>query len=487
MLCPTCKTDVAAGTAFCPECGTRMPQAPAPLLVLQERYELLRKLGQGGMGAVYFAADRRLSAARWAVKEMSDGQITSPLERQKAAETFRQEAEMLAGLTHPNLPRVTDSFVQDGRNYLVMEFVPGETLQAYIQRAGLPRPLSEVLGWADELCEVLTYLHTREPPVIFRDLKPANVMVTPEGTLKLIDFGIARHFKAGQDRDTQAFGTAGYSAPEQYGRGQTDARSDIYSLSVLLHQLLTGYDPSNTPFRLPTAIQLNPSLPPALSAALAQGMHNDPGQRFETIAAFRQALIGTGNLVQHRSVEAVVGLAAAPPALAGGPVAGSAPAPRVSTGIAVAAMWLGSGSAALMALGTALVVAGAASGDPDSVLLGMGALVALLPMLLGPTATILGLIALFNQSTQTTTRGRRDAIIGIGAGLVAMLLCCALAAAFPTTTPSEGRARREPALVWERAGAPTFDNRWPTTGGTRATGMAVGGRSSSNKELSEYG
>lgn len=437
MLCPTCKTDVAAGTAFCPECGTRMPQAAAPLRVLQGRYELTRKLGQGGMGAVYFAADRRLSTARWAVKELSDAQITTPLERQQAAESFRQEAEMLAGLSHPNLPRVTDHFAEDGRNYLVMEFVPGETLQAYMQRAGLPRPLPEVLEWARQLCDVLAYLHAQTPPVIFRDLKPANVMLTPEGTLKLIDFGIARLFKAGQSRDTQAFGTVGYSAPEQYGRGQTDARSDVYSLSVLLHQLLTGYDPSNTPFRLPPAIQLNPALPPAVSEVLAQGMHNDPGQRFDGVAAFRQALLASGNLVQRQSVEAVAGLTAPAQAQGAATGPGTAPAPPVTTGLALAAMWMGIGSAALMALGTALVLAGAASGDPESPLAGLGAILALLPTALGPTAAALGFAALFNRGTQATARGRRDAIIGVATGVLTLLLCCGLLAAFPSTPDEE--------------------------------------------------
>ncbi len=443
MLCPSCKFEVAPGTGFCPECGTRVTQTAAPLKVLQGRYELIRKLGQGGMGAVYLAADRRLSTVRWAVKELSDEQNAAPLARQQAAESFRQEAEMLAALSHPNLPRVTDSFSEDGRSYLVMEFVPGETLQAYLQRVGLPRPPAEVLGWAEQLCEVLDYLHTQEPPVIFRDLKPANVMLTPEGPLKLIDFGIARHFKHGQSQDTQAFGTVGYSAPEQYGRGQTDPRSDVYSLAVLLHHALTGYDPGNTPFRLPAAIQLNPSLPPELSAALAQGMHNDPGQRFESVAAFRQALLGSGNYVRSQSVVAVAGLVAGPPATlspAQAPqAAGAGPAPGLTTGLALTSRWMGSGSAVLMAIGAVLVLAGAASGDPESTLVGLGALLSLLPGVLGPTATALGFVALFNKATQATARGRRDAIIGIATGLLTLLLCCSLIAVFPST-PDEGRS-----------------------------------------------
>lgn len=343
---------------------------------------------------------------------------------------------MLAGLAHPNLPRVIDSFVEDGRSYLVMEFVPGETLHAYTQRMGLPRPLPEVLGWARQLCDVLSYLHGREPPVIFRDLKPANVMLTPDGSLKLIDFGIARLFKPGQSRDTQAFGTVGYSAPEQYGRGQTDARSDIYSLCVLLHHLLTGYDPANAPFRLPPAAQLNPALPAALSDVLAQGMHNDPGQRYASIEAFRNALLSAGNLQGLASVQPGEHQAATASAV----VARQTLAPRASTGLAKTAMWLGSGSAALMALGTALVVIGAASGDPETPLFGLGALLAMLPTLLGPTAAILGVVALSRQDTQATARGRRDALIGVATGTLALLLCCAMLAAFPASTEGAGAA-----------------------------------------------
>ncbi|HMQ33414.1 MAG TPA: serine/threonine-protein kinase [Chloroflexaceae bacterium] len=440
MLCPSCTSEVAAGTAFCPECGTRMPQAAPPLRVLQGRYELTRKLGQGGMGAVYLASDRRLSTARWAVKELSDAQITSPLERQQAAASFRQEAEMLAALAHPNLPRVIDSFTEDGRSYLVMEFVPGETLYAYAQRVGLPRPLPEVLGWARQLCAVLGYLHARQPPVIFRDLKPANVMLTPDGSLKLIDFGIARHFKAGKRQDTQAFGTVGYSAPEQYGRGQTDARSDIYSLSVLLHHLLTGYDPANTPFRVPPAAQLNPALPAEVSAVLAQGMHHDPGQRYASVEAFGNALLGAGNHGAPASVQPREHPAAPAAAVAARQSAapGVAAGPQATTGLARTAMWLGSGSAALMALGTLLVVVGAASGDPESALPGLGALLAILPTMLGPTAATLGVVALSRRATQATARGRRDALIGVATGVLALMLCCGLLAAFPSTTEGAG-------------------------------------------------
>ena len=428
MNCPSCQSEAAPGTVFCRECGARLPQEPPPLKVLQERYVLTKKLGQGGMGSVFLATDRRLSTARWAVKELTDVQITSPLERERAAESFRQEAEMLAGLSHPNLPRVTDSFTQDGRNYLVMEFIPGESLEAYLEQAGLPRPIPEVMAWARQLCEVLTYLHTQHPPVIFRDLKPGNIIVTPDGTLRLIDFGIARHFKPGQSRDTQAFGTVGYSAPEQYGQGQTDARSDVYSLSVMLHQMLTGYDPSNTPFRLPPAAQVNRTVPIPISNVLARGMQNDPAQRFASIADFRQALFGTGNLVQPQHDQMAVRPAVGPmlnPAGAGAiPLQATAPPAGKSTGLAVTAKRVGLISIGLMGLGAVIAVLGIS--DPKRTLIGFGSLLAMPSLVLGPLAIILGLVAFFQKATKQTTRGQSDATIGIATGMLTLLLCCGL-------------------------------------------------------------
>ena len=431
MNCPSCQSEAAPGTVFCRECGARLPQEPPPLKVLQERYVLTKKLGQGGMGSVFLATDRRLSTARWAVKELTDVQITSPLERERAAESFRQEAEMLAGLSHPNLPRVTDSFTQDGRNYVVMEFIPGESLEAYLEQAGLPRPIPEVMAWARQLCAVLTYLHTQQPPVIFRDLKPGNIIMTPDGTLRLIDFGIARHFKPGQSRDTQAFGTVGYSAPEQYGQGQTDARSDVYSLSVMLHQMLTGYDPSNTPFRLPPAAQLNRNVPMPISNVLARGVQNDPAQRFASIADFRQALFGTGNLVQPQQGQVAIRPAMGPminPAGAGAiPLQATAPPPtRKSTGLAVAAKRLGFVSVGLMGLGMLMVIVGNTVGGTKHALFNFGSFVSVLPLPLGPLAILLGLIAFFLKRTKQTARGQSDASTGIATGILTLLLFCGL-------------------------------------------------------------
>jgi serine/threonine-protein kinase len=259
--------------------------------MLSDRYVILRRAGRGGMGAVYQASDARISGKTWAVKEMSDAMITDPLERQQAQDAFRQEATMLATLDHPNLPKVTDHFAEGGKQYLVMDFIEGETLKERLEReGGGPFPVGEALDWADQLCDVLTYLHRRTPPVIFRDLKPGNVMVTPEGMIKLIDFGIARVFKAGKAADTAYFGTAGYSPKEQYGKGQTDARSDVYALGAMLHHLLTGVDPTDQPFHFEPVRSLNRGVPTRVADAVAKALADEPADRWQTIAAFQAAL-----------------------------------------------------------------------------------------------------------------------------------------------------------------------------------------------------
>ncbi|HWQ15146.1 MAG TPA: serine/threonine-protein kinase [Roseiflexaceae bacterium] len=450
MRCPTCQYNNPAGAPFCAECGTRLAPTGAPAglvaptgtlpqqLVLAGRYVIEQKLGQGGMGAVYRARDLRLATAQWAIKEMSQSAITSPLERQQARDAFRQEAELLAMLSHPNLPRVVDHFEQDGKAYLVMEFVPGESLLDLAQREGLPLPLPRVLEWARQICEVLEYLHAQSPPVIFRDLKPANVMITPRGQVKLIDFGIARLFKPGKARDTQAFGTMGYSAPEQYGRGQTDARSDVYALGVLLHQLLTGYDPTATPFRLPPAAQLNPSLPAYLSEALARATESDPERRFPDVRSFHMALLGApGQVLVQPQVEGQHAYArpesqpfAQHQLPAGTSMAGPANVPGVppTTGLANASRWIGAASAAVMALALLFVGLAALRGDTSSGLAGAGYLLGLLPLASGPLAFVLGLVALTQPQTASTLNGRRHATIGVATGAATLLLCCVIVA-----------------------------------------------------------
>ena len=256
---------------------------------LQERYDILQFIGQGGMAAVYLGADTRLGNRYVAIKQMDPTNLPYA-EQQSAVKAFQQEAQVLAQLNHPAIARVIDFFQEDRFWYLVMEYVEGEGLDSALNR--FPRGFEEqqVLLWAAQLGSALDYLHQQNPPIIFRDLKPANVMVQPDGVLKLIDFGIARYFKPGQNQDTIRFGTPGYAAPEQYGRGQTDARSDIFSLGVLLHQLLTGYDPALSPMNLPAIRSMRPDISYRTVQTIEQAIRVDPGQRFVSIQQFAAAL-----------------------------------------------------------------------------------------------------------------------------------------------------------------------------------------------------
>ena len=229
------------------------------------------------MGTVYQARDNRLDHLI-AIKEFNPLDIP-PSDRQWTTAAFEQEARMLAKLKHPGLTAVSDYFQDNGMYYLVMEFVEGETLEAARQRAGGRFNEEQVLNWAEQLCQTLNYLHTQNPPIIFRDIKPSNIMIQSDGKLKLIDFGIARHFKLGQTKDTIPLGTPGYAPPEQHGKAQADPRSDVYALGATLHQLLTGHDPSDTPFHLPPIQQLAPQTSPKTTAVITQSLQMDAQQR----------------------------------------------------------------------------------------------------------------------------------------------------------------------------------------------------------------
>ena len=259
-------------------------------MLLKQRYQILTTLGQGGFGAIYQAEDTSFpNHPKRAVKEMLV-QSHDANEQQQAIEAFKQEAVLLAGLTHQNLPRVYEYFEEQGRWYLVMDYIDGKTLEDCMQASPDGKlPLQQVMHIALQLCTVLDYLHSQQ--IIFRDLKPANVMLTTDDHLYLIDFGIARLFKPGQTKDTSVLGSPGYAAPEQYGRAQTTARADIYSLGATLHHLLSGHDPSEEPFRFP-ALDLSEHAPagPALAALIMQMVEIDKEKRPESARSIKQAL-----------------------------------------------------------------------------------------------------------------------------------------------------------------------------------------------------
>jgi WD40 repeat protein/tRNA A-37 threonylcarbamoyl transferase component Bud32 len=265
-------------------------------MLLNDRYRILEQIGQGGFGSVSKAADTSFGDRLVAIKAMEQKGLSQE-EIAEAATSFNREALLLANLRHPHLPRIYDHFSDSGRWYLVMDYIEGETLEVYLQKSvGDPQtgkghlPVEEVLDTGLQLCVVLDYLHTRQPPIIFRDLKPANVMRTPEAYLYLIDFGIARHFRPGQVKDTMPLGSPGYAAPEQYGKVQTTPRADIYSLGVILHQLLTGDDPTTTPFLLaPIRPGGDPTLA-RLALLVKQMIEMDESHRPASAAAVKDEL-----------------------------------------------------------------------------------------------------------------------------------------------------------------------------------------------------
>ncbi|HVB61523.1 MAG TPA: serine/threonine-protein kinase [Ktedonobacteraceae bacterium] len=236
-----------------------------PSTLFRDRYFIMSKVGAGGFGSVYKARDIQSGDRLVALKEVRL-QGLHPQAMIEATAAFQREVDVLSQLDHPNLPRFYEYFQTAEQWYLVMEFIAGETLEEY-QRKATNRHLllSEVLDIGIHLCLILDYLHSQQPPIVFRDLKPTNIMRTPTGQLYLVDFGIARYFKPGQAKDTVALGSPGYAAPEQYGKAQTTPRADIYSLGAVLHQLLTTSDPSEAPFRF---LPLRPKSPQS---------HSDPG------------------------------------------------------------------------------------------------------------------------------------------------------------------------------------------------------------------
>lgn len=328
-VCANCGTVNSASDQFCSNCGYSLLSGPpdkttlsspiAPTVsavppvgvatnrrvtgafqtgnVLGGRYRVVQLIGKGGFGAVYKATDERFQSRRVvAVKEMSDAQLSAK-EKATAIQNFRNEADLLVGLSHPNLPNVSDFFEEDGKAYLVMEFVEGQTLEDVQKDAGGPLPEPLVMEWALQLCGVLHYLHTRPQPIIFRDMKPGNVMVTAEGQIKLIDFGIARIFKSAGTKDTTLLGSQGYAPLEQYGRGQSDARSDIYALGATLYDLLTNEVPADAPTRrvhpqaFETPRQLNPTITAATEAIVLKAMADEPQNRYQSAADMYQAIV----------------------------------------------------------------------------------------------------------------------------------------------------------------------------------------------------
>ncbi|MGZ6366279.1 MAG: serine/threonine protein kinase [Ktedonobacteraceae bacterium] len=278
----------------------------APQSILHQRYLIVGQAGRGGMSAVYQAVDTKYGNHHVAIKEMSQGNLGAN-EITEATSRFQQEADLLGSLHHPNLPTIYDGFSEDGRSFLVMEYIDGKTLlQMLKDTGGRPLPVAQVLDYAIQLCDVLIYLHSHNPPIIFRDLKPTNVMVKSNGHVMLIDFGIARFFKEGQAQDTVFLGSPGYAPPEQHGSSQTNPRSDLYSLGATLHCCLTGRDPfhASDRFAFPPVQQMNPLVPLELGQLIQRMVSLDEQQRPNNAFEVRQALVN----IKQKATDATTGL-----------------------------------------------------------------------------------------------------------------------------------------------------------------------------------
>ncbi len=285
---------------------------PVPLKsgdVLRNRYRILERIGQGGMGNIYLADDLRLQGRRCALKEVEHDRSLPQKILNEARDQFLREATVLARLDHPNLPKVSDFFTLNNRDYLVMDYVPGKDLRTvmleYRQRNAFI-PEEDVLNWASQLADALSYMHKQDPPVVHRDIKPSNLKLTPDGLIKLVDFGLVKVLAPDEVTITviQGQGTALYTPLEQYGgaNGHTDVRSDIFAFSATLYHLLTCQPPADarTRFLEPDALipprKINPEISPRTERAILWGMALHPDERPESIDALRHYLLGTKEL-----------------------------------------------------------------------------------------------------------------------------------------------------------------------------------------------
>lgn len=250
------------------------------------KYKILNKIGQGGMSVVYLAMNERANK-QWAIKEVrKDGVQNFEVVKQGLI----AETEMLKKLSHPNLPSIIDVIDGDGTFLIVMDYIEGRHLESVVKEYGA-QSQEDVIEWAKQLCDVLSYLHSRKPPIIYRDMKPSNVMLKPDGKVMLIDFGTAREFKENSVADTTCLGTQGYAAPEQYGgHGQTDARTDIYCLGATLYHLLTGHNPGEPPYEMYPIRYWNPELSSGLEEIILKCTQKNPDDRYQNCGELLYAL-----------------------------------------------------------------------------------------------------------------------------------------------------------------------------------------------------
>ncbi len=280
----------------------------SPGNILRERYKIIQFINQGGMGNIFQAEDLRLEGRLCAIKEIHLDTSLPEATLRQTREQFQIEAKVLARLDHPNLPKVSDIFSDGERDYLVMDYVPGKDLRMLMTEARQRAEFldeRQVLTWAHQLSDALVYLHSQEPPILHRDIKPSNLKLTPNGVLKLVDFGLVKILAADDSTITivQGRGTALYTPIEQYGgdTGHTDVRSDIYAFGCTLYHLLTNHPPLQArerflnPQDLIPISEINQDVSPRTARAIEWAMSLHPDQRPESVQVFREALLGDWN------------------------------------------------------------------------------------------------------------------------------------------------------------------------------------------------
>lgn len=259
--------------------------------ILDGKYEILKEIGRGGMSVVYVAMDLRLNK-QWAIKEIKDD---GSKDTQTLLKGLEREANILKKVDHPVLPRIVDIIQKDQKVYVVMDYVEGRPLSEVLKEQGA-QPQEQVIEWAKQLSSALDYLHSMDPPIIYRDMKPSNVMLKPDGNVKLIDFGTAKEYKIENNADTTALGTRGYAAPEQFGDAQgrgiynTDARTDIYCLGATLYHIVTGMNPCEPPYEIKPIRQWNPALSSGLEKILVKCTQPNPNDRYQSCSELLYAL-----------------------------------------------------------------------------------------------------------------------------------------------------------------------------------------------------
>ncbi len=254
--------------------------------LVDSKYKILSEIGHGGMSVVYMAINEKANKT-WAIKEIRRNGINN---YEAVKQGLIVETDLLKKLNHPHLPSIVDVIENEDTFLIVMDYIEGNPLSKTLAEYGA-QPQEKVIEWAKQLCNVLGYLHSRKPAIIYRDLKPSNVMLKPDGNLMLIDFGTAREYKEQNIADTTCLGTQGYAAPEQYGgMGQTDARTDIYCLGTTLYHLVTGKNPSEPPYEIQPIREINPSLSNGLEQIILKCTQRDPNNRYQSCAELMYAL-----------------------------------------------------------------------------------------------------------------------------------------------------------------------------------------------------